>query len=233
MSSRSIASSLALAATIAAGAATASAQEFDPTGPSVDPSQVPMAPAVETAPMPPQPMPMPPPSEASMQHAWIEARLGTRRWTEKSTGFGGGGFDLALGLAWEWVDVGIVGSYSSTNVADEAHAGDVHASVWTIGPEIATRTSLGGGATFRLAFDPLYALETVSPASTSTTTHSLVGGNLLAQVLFTVDESTRPVWRFGIGAHVGKMWPTAGATSAPSWDQAWIVGADLILRSWW
>lgn len=169
-----------------------------------------------------------PTADGSLQHTWLEARIGSRRWTEKSAWYGGG-FDLALGLGWEWVDVGVVGSFTSTDIGQKS----VHANVWTLGPEIATRTYIGGGTTFRLAFDPLYALETVYPSGSSSTTHSLVGGNLLAQILFTVDDTTRPIWRLGVGAHVGKMWPTAGASSAPSWDHAWIVGADVIVRSWW
>ena len=214
---------LALVGASLISVARADAQEMPEDAPYPAPAPAP-APAPDLAPAPA------PALDEPTQHVWVEARLGSRRWSEKSTGFGGGGFDLALGLGWQWIDVGLVGTYSTTgDGSDGSHAG-----IWTIGPEIATRTSIGGGTTFRLAFDPLYGLESLTPGGgLPGSTHSLVGGNVLAQILFTVDDTTRPVWRVGLGAHVGKMWATGGASDAPAWDQAWIVGADVIVRSWW
>ena len=214
---------------LAAFAGRADAQEAAP--PDLTPEGEPPPPTVEASPgmmesSPPIGTPIEP---TSTQHTWLEARLGSRRWSEKSAGFGGGGFDLALGVGWKWLDLGVVGTFAATSFGDPSTRGEV----WTFGPEIATRTALGGGTTLRLALDPLYALETLTPGGEPSSTHSLVGGNLLAEVLFTIDEGARPTWRVGVGAHVGKMWPTAGSTGAPSWDEAWIVGADLIVRSWW
>jgi hypothetical protein len=211
---------LALIASSSLLAAHAGAQEM----PTVPVAEEPSEPTPEVA------APSPPPNDAPEQHTWVEARLGSRRWSEKSSGLGGGGFDLALGLGWQWIDVGVVGTWSTTGDGADGS----HADIWTVGPEIATRTSIGGGTTFRLAFDPLYGIESLTPGGgLPGSTHSLVGGNVLAQILFTVDDTTRPVWRLGLGAHVGKMWATGGESSAPSWDQAWIVGADVIVRSWW
>src|SRR2546430_2758597 len=127
MATRTALFALALTTSASLVAANARAQELPP----------------EETPPPQMQMPEPTPAapsvaDATTQHVWVEARLGSRRWSQKSAGFGGGGFDLALGLGWQWIDVGLVGTYSATgDGGDGSHAG-----IWTIGPEIATRTSI-------------------------------------------------------------------------------------------
>ena len=150
-------------------------------------------------------------------HTYLETRLGAATMLQKSAGYGPS-LDLSYGMGFSWVDVGIVGRFASIPMKDL----DGNARQFSIGPEIATRTYLGGPMTFRLGVDPLYTLETFAGQ-----THSLVGVDALAQFLFTIDDTTRPVWRLGLGFHGGRRWPTSGG------DGIWMVGADVIVRTWW
>ena len=201
-------------------------------GPSFEPS-----PTFEPAAEPPRPAPTvesalsPPrrPRPTTTLHTWLEGRLGATRFVKRSTEFGPA-VGVAYGMAWQWLDVGIVGAFATTPVeqgtvgSGQPGVGTVDARQYGLGAELATRTSIGNGATFRLGLDPMYMIE-----STSSGARSLLGVDALAQLLFTIDDGSRPVWRAGIGFHGGRRWST-GASSA---GEGWVVGADLVVRSWW
>lgn len=182
-------------------------------------------PAAVYAPAAPPPGATPPPEVGPPQrplkdksdlHTFLEARLGTATFLNR-TGYGPM-FTAAYGLGWTWIDVGAVAGVGGFPVNDA----DAHATQYSLGLELATRTSLGGVGTFRFGLDPLYTLESYGGS-----THSLVGVDALAQVLFTVDDSWRPAWRVGVGFHGGRRWPTSGG------DGNWMVGVDLIVRAFW
>lgn len=162
----------------------------------------------------------PPPSSefgTGTLHTYLETRIGAATFAQKSAGYGPS-LNLAYGMGFSWIDVGAVGSFSmipNSSTSTSAYQ-------YSLGPEIATRTSIGGGMTFRFGVDPLYTLQTFDGQTTS-----MVGVDGLAQFLFTLDDTSKPVWRAGVGLHGGRRWPTSGG------DGVWMVGADLIIRTWW
>jgi hypothetical protein len=206
--------------------------EMPPESPTPPPSQAPPTSGPElgyvpvgagtstnaNAPLDDEPLtPRPYKQQTSDLHTYLEMRLGAATMLQQSSGYGPS-LDVSYGMGFSWVDVGIVGRFASIPMKDT----DGSARQFSIGPEIATRTFLGGPMTFRLGVDPLYTLETFNGQ-----THSLVGVDGLAQFLFTIDDTTRPVWRLGLGFHGGRRWPTSGG------DGIWMVGADVIVRTWW
>ena len=163
--------------------------------------------------------PPPPVRKASRDGArgFVEARGTYGTYGDLASG-NGLGLGLAGGLAWGWIDLGIAGSYASL----PTHAGD-RIDIFGVGPELATRTWLGGPATLRLAVDPQYRSMREAGASTG-----LLGADLLAQFLFTISEETTPAWRLGVGGHVGRFWELGTGDRA-----YWTAGVDVVVRSWW
>ncbi|MEO7093243.1 MAG: hypothetical protein ABI175_08330, partial [Polyangiales bacterium] len=186
--------------------------EEPPPMPRPEASYVPSS-AARDEPIEPRRYPQP----TSDLHTYLETRLGVATMLQRSGGYGPS-LDVSYGMGFSWIDVGIVGRFASIPVKDT----DSSARQFSIGPEIATRTYLGGPMTFRLGIDPLYTLETFNGQ-----THSLVGIDGLAQFLFTIDDAARPVWRLGVGFHGGRRWNTSGG------DGIWMVGADVVVRTWW
>ncbi len=54
-----------------------------------------------------------------------------------------------------------------------------------------------------------------------------IGADALAQLLFTIDNVSRPAWRAGIGLRAGRY------ATLDARDPGWSVGVDLLARSWW
>jgi hypothetical protein len=211
---------LALSFAVAGGLSAGLAHADDPLG---GPSEVP------TTEVSPPPGPTSGPSEYGPPltprkyadgdlHTYLEARLGAATILQHGAGYGPS-VDVSYGLGWTWLDVGAVGHFAALPMSGPT---DANAYQYALGLELATRTSIGGGTTFRFGLDPLYSLESFGGS-----THSSIGADALAQLLFTVDDSSRPVWRLGLGFHGGRRWPTSGG------EGTWIVGADLIVRTFW
>jgi hypothetical protein len=203
-SKRTIAGMLAMGSALALAPA-AHAQEVAESAPPED------------APTPaPPPRPKPAPEET---HAYVELRPGLGTYADAASGYGPA-FGAAFGIAWGWLDLGL-----AANVASLPHdATDTRTTILGVGPEIATRTWLGGPATLRLAVDPQYRSMRAASASTGT-----IGADVLAQFLFTIDERTVPAWRVGVGVRGGRFWEMGSGDKAAYWT----LGLDLVLRSWW
>lgn len=177
------------------------------------------------APIPPPPPedPGPPPArprrpQRDGARGFLELRGGLGTYADRADGFGAN-FGVAGGLAFGWVDLGI-----ALNHVSLPHEGRDSTSVIGVGPELATRTWLGGPATLRLAVDPQYRVMRDGGASTGT-----IGADLLAQFLFTLTEETVPAWRVGVGVRGGRFWEL-GSGDRPAY---WTAGLDVVVRSWW
>jgi hypothetical protein len=200
----------ATALAFAAAAPAASAQETEASPPPAE-----EAPPPEVTP-PPARMRRRPASDRA--RGFFEARGGLGTYADHAGGFGPK-FGLAGGLAWGWVDLGIAANYASL-----PHDGiSEHTTIFGVGPEIATRTWLGGPATLRLAVDPQYRQMSFAGASTGT-----IGADVLAQFLFTMTEGTVPEWRVGVGVHGGRFWEMGAGKAA-----FWTAGLDVVVRTWW
>jgi hypothetical protein len=224
--------SLSIAATLAAASTllttSARAQEGTaepgssdpPTGFAPPPTPIP-PPAATPAPEDPgeaPPAPRPRRAQRDGARGFVELRGGLATYASHSDGFGTN-FGIAGGLAWGWIDLGIVLNHVSI-----PHDGRDSTSVIGVGPELATRTWLGGPATLRLAIDPQYRAMRDGSVTTGT-----LGADLLAQFLFTINEETTPAWRVGVGVRGGRWWEQGnGATTA-----YWTAGIDVVVRSWW
>jgi hypothetical protein len=149
-------------------------------------------------------------------HTYIEGRIGAVGFQPLGTREHGAlqygpAFELGAGIGFRWLDLGLVGRY-----------GTIGTSYAAVGPEIAVRKSLGDGATLRFGVIPLYAV-----AWDSSSAHSRIGADAVAQFLFTIDNKSRPAWRVGAGLRAGR-WATLKAE-----DPGWSLGVDLLVRSWW
>lgn len=206
----------ATALAFTATAPAASAQETEASTP-------PPAEAQPTeAPPPPEEAPRPRRRVVRDQaRGFLEARGGLGTYADHAGGFGPK-FGLAGGLAWGWIDLGIAANYASL-----PHDGtSEHTTIFGIGPELATRTWLGGPATLRLAIDPQYRQMSFGGAPGSTGT---IGADVLAQFLFTMTEGTVPEWRVGVGVHGGRFWEMGTGDKAAFWT----AGLDVVVRTWW
>jgi hypothetical protein len=168
----------------------------------------------------PYPPPAPEPPKTTT-HTFVEARIGAAGMQPLGTHDGGvlrygPAFELGAGIGFKWLDVGLAGRYGTVPV------NDARISYAAFGPELAVRKSLGDGATLRLGIVPLYAV-----AWDQNGTHSRIGADALAQLLFTIDNKSRPAWRAGIGLRAGR-WASIRAD-----DPGWTAGVDLLVRSWW
>jgi hypothetical protein len=165
--------------------------------------------------------PLPPVEPKTLTHTFIEGRIGAAGMQPLGTRDGGvlrygPAFELGAGLGFKWLDLGLAGRYGTVPVNDS------RISYAAFGPEIAVRKSLGYGATLRLGIVPLYAV-----AWDGNGAHSRMGADALAQILFTIDNNSRPAWRAGIGLRAGR-WASIRAD-----DPGWTAGVDLLVRSWW
>jgi hypothetical protein len=165
--------------------------------------------------------PPPPREPLTTTHTFVEARIGAAGMQPLGTHDGGvlrygPAFELGAGIGFKWLDLGLAGRYGTVPV------NDARISYAAIGPEIAVRKSLGFGATLRLGVVPLYAV-----AWDQNGAHSRMGADALAQLLFTIDNKSRPAWRAGIGLRAGR-WASIRAD-----DPGWTAGVDLLVRSWW
>jgi hypothetical protein len=161
------------------------------------------------------------PEPKTTTHTFIEGRIGAAGMQPLGTHDGGvlrygPAFELGAGIGFKWLDVGLAGRYGTVPV------NDARMSYAAFGPEIAVRKSLGSGATLRLGIVPLYAI-----AWDASGAHSRMGADALAQILFTLDNQSRPAWRAGIGLRAGR-WASIRAD-----DPGWTAGVDLLVRSWW
>lgn len=211
----------ATALAFTATAPAASAQETEASAPPPGEAPPPEAPPPrEDA---PQEAPRPRRRVARDQaRGFLEARGGLGTYADYAGGFGPQ-FGLAGGLAWGWIDLGIAANYASLP-RDANDPNGARTTIFGIGPEIATRTWLGGPATLRLAIDPQYRSMSAGGRSTGT-----IGADLLAQFLFTMSEGTVPEWRVGVGAHAGRFWEMGSGDKAAYWT----AGLDVVVRTWW
>jgi len=170
---------------------------------------------------PPTPVQPPPANDA---HTFLELRLGLvgiapLGKSEGGTLRYGPAVETSIGMAWTWLDVGLVGRLGT--VPSEASA---RTSYFAVGPEVAARKYLGARTTLRFGVVPLYA----SAWGGEMGAHGRVGVDGILQLLFTLDDQSRPAWRSGVGLRVGRWW-----TATTSGDPGWTMGIDLLVRSWW
>jgi hypothetical protein len=170
--------------------------------------------------------PPPPPAEpaAANAHTFVELRLGLVGLSPLGKSEGGAlrygpAVETSIGMAWTWLDVGLVGRLGTVPSAVSART-----TYAAFGPEIAARKYLGARTTLRFGVVPLYA----SAWGGELGAHGRVGVDGIVQLLFTLDDVSRPAWRSGVGLRVGRWW--SATTSA---DPGWTVGLDLLIRSWW
>lgn len=157
------------------------------------------------------------PKPTATTHTFVEGRLGAVGLQPLGVRDGGNlrygpAFELGAGIGFRFLDLGLVGRYGT-------HSGGSYSA---FGPEIALRKSLGDGMTFRFGVIPLYAIGWDARGA-----HSRVGADAIAQLLFTLDNKSRPAWRGGVGLRAGRWAATR------SDDPGWSVGVDLLVRSWW
>jgi hypothetical protein len=160
---------------------------------------------------------LPPNPAPATTHTFVEARIGAVGLQPLGTRDGGAlrygpAFELGAGIGFRFLDLGLVGRYGIASGATYS----------AFGPELALRKSLGDGATFRFGVIPLYAVVWDARGS-----HGRVGADAIAQLLFTLDNKSRPAWRAGVGLRAGRWAATR------SDDPGWSVGVDLLVRSWW
>ena len=151
-------------------------------------------------------------------HTWLEVRPGAATFVDKSAI--GPALSVAYGVGFQWLDLGIAARIGSNAVSAEQATGDGRRWLFALGPEIAARWSLGAGGTFRLGVDPVYAVDWGRDSA------KRLGVDGLAQLLWTLDDDAKPVFRVGVGVRGGRWWTTGG-------EGVWNVGLDLVLRSWW
>jgi hypothetical protein len=164
---------------------------------------------------------VPPAPSPATTHTFVEGRLGAVGLQPLGTRDEGAlrygpTFELGAGIGFRFLDIGLAARYGSVPSAD------TRTSYAAIGPELALRKSLGAGATLRFGVIPLYAVAWDTRGA-----HSRIGADALAQLLFTIDNKSRPAWRAGVGLRAGR-WATVRAD-----DPGWTVGVDLLVRSWW
>ena len=164
-----------------------------------------------------EPPPHLPVNKQTTTHTFVEGRLGVVGLQPLGERDGGAlrygpAFELGAGIGFRWLDLGLVGRYG-------IGAGGTYTA---FGPEVALRKSLGEGATLRVGVIPLYAIAWDARGA-----HSRVGADAIAQLLFTIDNTSRPAWRAGVGLRAGRW--AATRTNDPGFS----VGVDLLVRSWW
>jgi len=164
----------------------------------------------------------PPPREPlTLTHTYLEGRLGAIGHSPVSARDGdpmrfGGAIEGSAGIGFRWLDLGLTARYGTVPGSES------RLSYVGFGPELAVRKALGDGATLRLGVVPMYAIAWDSQGASRR-----IGADALAQLLFTVDNQSRPAWRAGIGLRAGRH-----ATLRAD-DPGWSVGVDLLARSWW
>lgn len=160
---------------------------------------------------------LPPNPPAQTTHTFVEGRLGAVGLQPLGLRDGGRlhygpAFEIGAGIGFRWLDLGLVGRYGFAGTS----------SYTAFGPEVALRKSLGDGATLRVGVIPLYAIAWDDRGA-----HRRIGADAIAQLLFTLDNKSRPAWRAGVGLRAGR-WATTRTD-----DPGWSVGIDLLVRSWW
>lgn len=164
----------------------------------------------------------PPPREPlTLTHTYLEGRLGAIGQSALGARDGepmrfGGAVEGSAGIGFRWLDLGLTARYGTVP------SGDARMSYVAFGPEIAVRKALGDGATLRLGLVPMYAIAWDAAGASRR-----VGADALAQLLFTIDNQSRPAWRAGFGLRAGR-YETLRAD-----DPGWSIGVDLLARSWW
>ena len=155
-------------------------------------------------------------------HGYAEVRLGALGLTPMVPGQSGlvmgGALEGSVGIGIRSFDLGFVSRFGSL----AGHETSASQRYFAFGPELAVRKPLGGFATFRTGLVPTYALTT-----DGVSTQGRIGLDLLVQVLFALEDRTRPAWRAGLGLRVGRWVGTQGEGTGTT------LGVDLIVRSWW
>ncbi|MBI2393483.1 MAG: hypothetical protein HYV09_28135 [Deltaproteobacteria bacterium] len=164
----------------------------------------------------------PPPEPLTTTHTYLEGRLGAVGQSPLGTHDSGAmrygaAVEGSAGLGFRWLDLGLTARYGSVPSERESRLSYV-----AFGPEVAVRKALGGGTTLRLGVVPMYAIAWDAEGASRR-----VGADAIAQLLFTIDNVSRPAWRAGFGVRAGR-WATLRAE-----DPGWTVGLDLLVRSWW
>jgi hypothetical protein len=167
----------------------------------------------------------PPPREPlTLTHTYLEGRLGAIAQSplgvrdDEPMRFGGA-FEGSAGIGFRWLDLGLTARYGTIPSTPSTES---RLSYVGFGPEIAARKALGDGATLRVGLVPMYAIAWDSQGASRR-----IGVDALAQLLFTIDNQSRPAWRAGIGLRAGRY-----ATLSAD-DPGWSMGIDLLARSWW
>lgn len=163
-----------------------------------------------------------PGAEDREAHGYAEVRLGALGLTPMVPGQSGlvmgGALEGSVGIGIRSFDLGFVSRFGSL----AGHETSASQRYFACGPELAVRKPLGGFATFRTGLVPTYALTT-----DGVSTQGRIGLDLLVQVLFALEDRTRPAWRAGLGLRVGRWVGTQGEGTGTT------LGVDLIVRSWW
>lgn len=160
--------------------------------------------------------PPPRPEPLTLTHTYLEGRLGAIGQSGNEPMRFGGAIEGSAGIGFRWLDLGLTARYGAIPGSDQ------RLSYLGFGPEIAVRKALGEGATLRLGVVPMYALAWDAEGASRR-----IGADALAQLLFTIDNVSRPAWRAGIGLRAGRY------QTLHSDEPSWSIGVDLLARSWW